>query len=87
MQGSILALLATAVTVMAVPMPMPIAVSVPGAMDGVIRPNIPQPGIPTAAAAKTQLASLKVRTGADATGYVRDLFPTWDTISGSCNTR
>ncbi|MFJ8135965.1 HNH endonuclease family protein [Streptomyces sp. NPDC096013] len=40
----------------------------------------------SAAAARTYLASLTVATEVR-TGYVRDLFPTWDTISGTCNTR
>jgi hypothetical protein len=38
------------------------------------------------ATAKTYLASLTVATE-DRTGYDRDLFPTWITISGTCNTR
>ncbi|KAH8780875.1 hypothetical protein F5883DRAFT_166497 [Diaporthe sp. PMI_573] len=45
------------------------------------------PGIPTASAAKTQLASLTVSTQVDDGNYDRDLFPTWDTIEGTCNTR
>ncbi|MER7927865.1 HNH endonuclease family protein [Streptomyces sp. NPDC096057] len=40
----------------------------------------------SAATARTYLASLTVATEVR-TGYVRDLFPTWDTISGTCNTR
>jgi len=44
------------------------------------------PGIPTASAAQSQLAALTVRT-TDATGYDRDLFNHWITISGTCNTR
>ncbi|KAL0474166.1 hypothetical protein QR685DRAFT_470755 [Neurospora intermedia] len=45
------------------------------------------PGIPTAANAKTQLASLTVKPYVDDGKYKRDLFPTWITISGTCNTR
>jgi len=45
------------------------------------------PGVPTAAAAKTQLAALTVAAQGPQTGYSRDLFPTWNTISGTCNTR
>jgi Protein of unknown function (DUF1524) len=45
------------------------------------------PGIPTAAAAKSQLAALIVASSTHTTTYDRDLFPTWDTISGTCNTR
>jgi hypothetical protein len=45
------------------------------------------PGIPTTAAAKTQLAALTVAAQGSATGYSRDLFPHWITQSGTCNTR
>ncbi|KAK3339831.1 hypothetical protein B0T25DRAFT_466664 [Lasiosphaeria hispida] len=45
------------------------------------------PGIPAASTAKTQLASLTVKAYVDDGNYDRDLFPTWNTISGSCNTR
>ena len=45
------------------------------------------PGIPSAATAKTQLATLTVAAWTHTTTYDRDLFPTWDTISGTCNTR
>ena len=40
----------------------------------------------SAATARTYLASLTVATESR-TGYNRDLFPTWITISGTCNTR
>ncbi|EFF90793.1 MULTISPECIES: HNH endonuclease family protein [unclassified Streptomyces] len=40
----------------------------------------------SAATARTYLASLTVATE-NRTGYSRDLFPHWITISGSCNTR
>jgi len=40
----------------------------------------------SAATARTYLASLTV-AAENRTGYSRDLFPTWDTISGTCNTR
>ncbi|MET7649934.1 MULTISPECIES: HNH endonuclease family protein [unclassified Streptomyces] len=40
----------------------------------------------SAATARTYLASLTVKTE-NRTGYDRDLFPTWITISGTCNTR
>ncbi|MCX5233691.1 HNH endonuclease family protein [Streptomyces prunicolor] len=40
----------------------------------------------SAATARTYLASLTVATEVR-TGYDRDLFPTWITISGTCNTR
>lgn len=45
------------------------------------------PGIPSASTAKSQLASLTVSTQPDDGSYDRDLFPTWDTIEGTCNTR
>nr|WP_239158541.1 HNH endonuclease family protein [Actinoplanes humidus] len=45
------------------------------------------PGIPTAATAKTYLATLTVTASTHTDTYDRDLFPTWDTISGTCNTR
>lgn len=40
----------------------------------------------SAATARTYLASLTV-AAENRTGYDRDLFPTWITISGTCNTR
>ena len=40
----------------------------------------------SAATARSYLASLTVATE-NRTGYNRDLFPTWITISGTCNTR
>ncbi|CAL9444686.1 hypothetical protein SUDANB176_02317 [Streptomyces sp. enrichment culture] len=40
----------------------------------------------SAATARSYLATLPVRAE-DRTGYNRDLFPHWITISGSCNTR
>ncbi|GAA2276078.1 hypothetical protein GCM10010145_38860 [Streptomyces ruber] len=40
----------------------------------------------SAATARTYLASLTVPTE-NRTGYNRDLFPHWITISGTCNTR
>ncbi len=45
------------------------------------------PGVPTTATAKTLLAGLTVAAQGPQTGYSRDLFPTWITISGTCNTR
>ncbi|KAK4131575.1 hypothetical protein BT67DRAFT_387623 [Trichocladium antarcticum] len=47
----------------------------------------PQPGIPAAATAKTQLAALTVKAAYDDGKYNRDLFPHWGTVSGTCNTR
>jgi hypothetical protein len=45
------------------------------------------PGIPTAATAQSELATLTVAAWTHTTTYDRSLFPTWDTISGTCNTR
>ncbi|MFI7578406.1 HNH endonuclease family protein [Micromonospora sp. NPDC049497] len=45
------------------------------------------PGIPSKATAQSQLNALTVATQGSTTGYSRDLFPHWITISGSCNTR
>ena len=45
------------------------------------------PGIPSAATARSELTGLTVAGWTHTTTYNRDLFPTWDTISGTCNTR
>ncbi|WP_328366595.1 DUF1524 domain-containing protein [Micromonospora zamorensis] len=45
------------------------------------------PGIPSKATAQSQLNALTVATEGSTSGYSRDLFPHWITISGSCNTR
>jgi hypothetical protein len=45
------------------------------------------PNIPGTATAKTELAALTVAADGPMTGYSRDLFPHWSTVSGSCNTR
>lgn len=45
------------------------------------------PNIPSLATARSQLAALTVATQGSTSGYSRDLFPHWITISGSCNTR
>jgi hypothetical protein len=45
------------------------------------------PGVPSAATARTELATLTVAAWTHTTTYNRDLFPTWDTISGTCDTR
>lgn len=60
------------------------------AMIGLFGPGTQaQAALPTpvsAATARTYLAALDVATEVR-TGYDRDLFPTWITISGTCNTR
>ncbi|MEJ2854773.1 MULTISPECIES: HNH endonuclease family protein [unclassified Saccharothrix] len=45
------------------------------------------PDIPSAATASAELAALTVASEGSTTGYSRDLFPHWTTISGTCNTR
>jgi hypothetical protein len=45
------------------------------------------PGIPTAATARAELAAITVAGWTHTTTYQRSLFPTWDTISGTCDTR
>jgi Protein of unknown function (DUF1524) len=45
------------------------------------------PNIPSASTAQAQLNALTVRAEGSLTGYSRDLFPHWITISGTCNTR
>jgi hypothetical protein len=45
------------------------------------------PGIPSPTTARSELASLTVAGWTHTTTYSRGLFPTWDTISGTCNTR
>jgi hypothetical protein len=45
------------------------------------------PGIPSATTARTQLGSLTVAADGSSSGYNRDLFPHWHTVTGACNTR
>ena len=45
------------------------------------------PGIPSKATAQSQLNGLTVASEGSTSGYSRDLFPHWITISGACNTR
>ncbi|GAA3287672.1 HNH endonuclease [Dactylosporangium vinaceum] len=45
------------------------------------------PGIPSKATAQTQLNALTVATEGSMSGYSRDKFPHWITISGTCDTR
>ena len=44
-------------------------------------------GIPSKATAQTWLTALTVATEGSSSGYSRDLFPHWITITGACNTR
>jgi Protein of unknown function (DUF1524) len=45
------------------------------------------PNIPSKATAQAELNALAVAAEGSMTGYSRDLFPHWITISGTCNTR
>ncbi|HEY0534776.1 MAG TPA: HNH endonuclease family protein [Actinoplanes sp.] len=45
------------------------------------------PGVPAASTARSELATLAVAAWTHTTTYDRDLFPTWDIISGTCDTR
>jgi hypothetical protein len=45
------------------------------------------PSIPSASTAQSELNVLTVAAQGSMTGYSRDLFPHWITISGTCNTR
>src|SRR6266536_4288977 len=45
------------------------------------------PNIPSRATAQTELNGLMVAVEGSMSGYSRDLFPHWITISGTCNTR
>ena len=45
------------------------------------------PNVPSLATARSELAALTVATQGSTSGYSRDLFPHWSTVSGTCNTR
>lgn len=45
------------------------------------------PNIPSESTARSELGQLRVAPDGSMTGYSRDKFPHWITISGSCNTR
>ena len=45
------------------------------------------PGIPSESTARSWLAALRVAPTGSSSGYSRDLFPHWTTVSGTCNTR
>ncbi|MGQ0775985.1 MAG: GmrSD restriction endonuclease domain-containing protein [Pseudonocardiales bacterium] len=45
------------------------------------------PNIPSKSTAQAELNALTVASEGSMSGYSRDLFPHWITISGSCNTR
>ena len=45
------------------------------------------PNIPSVTTARSELGQLRVAPDGSMTGYSRDKFPHWITISGTCNTR
>ena len=49
--------------------------------------NATPPNIPTVTTARSELSQLRVAADGSMTGYSRDKFPHWITISGTCNTR
>ena len=60
-----------------------ITATVVGAGPALASPPTP----PSASTAATELASLTVKAEGSTTGYSRDLFPHWHTVSGTCDTR
>jgi hypothetical protein len=68
-------LLAGAVAILVLPVALP-------SPAGAVPPNIP-----SKATAQSELNSLPVAAESSMSGYSRDLFPHWVTISGTCNTR
>lgn len=58
-----------------------LAVALPGSASAT------PPGIPTATTAKSELAALTVKADGSSSGYSRDKFPHWHTVSGTCDTR
>ncbi|GAB1320963.1 Bacterial-type extracellular deoxyribonuclease [Madurella fahalii] len=57
------------------------------AVSAIPMPAPSPPGIPSASTAKSRLASLTVKAAHDDGNYDRELFPHWNTVSGSCNAR
>ncbi len=49
--------------------------------------NAAPPGVPAGPTARSELATLTVAAWTHTITYERSLFPTWDTISGTCDTR
>lgn len=85
-------LLAAAVSASPMSVPTPVSstgISIPRVPGGVKRAYVTyvQPGIPSASTALSQLAALTVQAAYDDGQYKRDLFHTWTTVSGTCNTR
>jgi hypothetical protein len=47
----------------------------------------PPPGVPSPAEARSMLIGLAIAPEGSLSGYSREKFPHWSTVSGSCNTR
>jgi len=58
-----------------------LAVALPGTASAT------PPNIPSETTARSELAALRVATDGSSSGYSRDKFPHWNTVSGACNTR
>ncbi|PKS07142.1 hypothetical protein jhhlp_005742 [Lomentospora prolificans] len=76
--SAVTAIIAWGALALAAPAPAPVADPMPAPTP---------PGIPSESAARSQLAALTVAASGSGTGYSRDLFPHWHTVSGACNTR
>ncbi len=72
-------LLAVFVLVVALAVALPAASPQPAAAT--------PPNIPSESTARSELAALRVAADGSSSGYSRDLFPHWNTVSGTCNTR
>ncbi|MCB5164904.1 HNH endonuclease family protein [Streptomyces bambusae] len=60
------------------------------AFTGLVNAPAAQAAMPTpisASAARAYLATVTPKAEGSSTGYSRDLFPHWSTVSGTCNTR
>ncbi|KAI0393463.1 hypothetical protein F5Y17DRAFT_309758 [Xylariaceae sp. FL0594] len=77
--------LLSACTVFAAPAQIPVPETALAPAPAVVART--PPGIPSASTARSALSSLTVSSNTDDGKYSRDLFPTWITISGTCNTR
>lgn len=66
-----------------------VAVLTAAAVYGVAAPSASAtpPNIPSKSTAQAELNALSVAAESSMTGYSRDLFPHWITISGACNAR
>lgn len=65
------------------------AVLVLGAVSLAVSPvaRATPPSIPSESEARSLLAGLRVAASGSMTGYSRDRFPHWNTVSGTCNVR